>query len=179
MKNYKNVFKLVFIILISLQCYNLGFAQINRIVYTGFDGSVYVKEANSTSWRVHELGSNMNILIPELTKTKVRNIVYTNFEGKTFEPFKSSEPTQSKLTIENTKIPFLLSNFGNGNYLISTKHKSLEVSFELINQVGAVVMNQKNIGHEHKLDISNLSKGIYFIKIYMNDQVYSQKILNE
>lgn len=179
MKNFKNVFKLVFFVLLSLQCYNLGYSQNNKIVYTGFDGTTYVKEANSNSWRVHALGTNMNILIPELTKTKVRNIVYTNFEGKTFEPFKSNEPTQSAVNIENNEIPFLVSNYGNGNFVISTKHKSGAVNFELINQLGAIVRNEKNIVHEYKLDVSNMAKGIYFIKIFINDQVFTHKILNE
>ena len=179
MKNFKNVFKLVFFVLLSLQCYNLGYSQNNKIVYTGFDGSVYVKEANSKCWRVHELGTNMNVLIPELTKTKVRNIVYTNFEGKTFEPFKSNEPSQSAVNIENNEIPFLVSNYGNGNFVISTKHKSGAVNFELINQLGTVVRNDKNISHEFEFNVSSLAKGIYFIKIFINDQVFTHKILNE
>lgn len=175
MKKEKFIYSLLLVLFLLVN--SDSFSQ-NRIEYTSINGTTYVKEANTKSFRVHTVGKDLNLLIPELTKSKFQNIEYTNFEGKTFEPFKSENELNSDILFEKEiQLPFIVKDFGNNNYVISTNHKSDEVFVDIFDNLGSKIKSIGKINHDYNLELSNFSIGVYFLNLKIDGVLYTHKLL--
>lgn len=83
--------------------------------------------------------------------------------------------------IENTNIhDFQLSpNPSNGKFNIIMNSKGVSYGVKIFNTLGNVVYNQNNINSNTAIDLSSLSKGIYFVQVRNNDSfmISSEKMV--
>ena len=70
----------------------------------------------------------------------------------------------------------VLPNPSLGIFTITSNGKCLE-DVEIFNDIGENIYSQKLISDKTEIDLSTVSKGIYFIKIIAEDKTYSQKII--
>jgi hypothetical protein len=61
------------------------------------------------------------------------------------------------------------------NINIELENETFKV--ELLNQIGQVVYTSKEASNKTNIDLSNFSKGLYFLKISTENKVYNKKIV--
>ena len=52
-----------------------------------------------------------------------------------------------------------------------------DVYMELFNSIGEIVYSRKNINANLSIDVSQFTKGIYFMKVYSNSLVSAKKVV--
>lgn len=65
------------------------------------------------------------------------------------------------------------------NSFVTIEVNSNEFDFELSNAIGQTIKENRVTGQNSTIDISNLTKGIYFVKIKVGNQVVVEKIVKE
>jgi hypothetical protein len=63
------------------------------------------------------------------------------------------------------------------NIIVPTEDGTSQFLLELYNSQGQILRHKTYYNNNIRINISDLSKGIYFIKINKQDQVYTQKVL--
>ncbi|MCX6148149.1 MAG: T9SS type A sorting domain-containing protein [Candidatus Kapabacteria bacterium] len=147
----------------------------NKIIYTSVKGSTYVRDSSSKDFRVVKSGSDLNLAIPELTKSKQKNITYTNFNGETYELSDSKQPV--KISQANSEEIYVIKNLGDNSYELELKLVPKNILFEIVNINGNVLLGVEAIPNHYKFDLKNSPEGIYFIKLNIDGRSFSQKII--
>jgi hypothetical protein len=147
----------------------------NKIIYTSVKGSTYVRDSSSKDFRVVKSGSDLNLAIPELTKSKQKNITYTNFNGETYELSDSKQPV--KITQANSEEIYVIKNLGDNSYELELKIVPKSILFEIVNINGNVLLGVEGIPNHYKFDLRNSTDGIYFVKLNIDGRSFSQKII--
>jgi predicted extracellular nuclease len=102
---------------------------------------------------------------------------WTPFAANTFDGIGSFNST---LSIENERLleAFrMYPNPVNGNTLFFTTHK--EASVQIYNVLGKLIKTASISQSNKEIDISNLSKGIYLVKIHMDTKFITKKLIKK
>jgi hypothetical protein len=87
---------------------------------------------------------------------------------------------QEKELVENQEILFLVyPNPSKGNFNILPNDNAVKYTMALYNLQGKLVFSESNRIGEQNIDISNLSKGYYMLKIITEKKVITEKLLIE
>ncbi|MEO5572368.1 MAG: T9SS type A sorting domain-containing protein, partial [Bacteroidia bacterium] len=54
-----------------------------------------------------------------------------------------------------------------------------KIKIEIVNPLGQLILSKNNFDNYCTIDISHFSKGIYFLKVYSEQIIYSQKFIRE
>ena len=147
----------------------------NKVIYTSIKGSTYVRDSSATDFRVIKPGSDLNLAIPELTKSKGTNITYTNFNGEKYELSDSKQPV--KISQANSEEIYVIKNLGDNSYELELKIVPKSILFEIVNINGNVLLGVEGIPNHYKFDLRNSTDGIYFVKLNIDGRSFSQKII--
>jgi hypothetical protein len=147
----------------------------NKVIYTSIKGSTYVRDSSATDFRVIKPGSDLNLAIPELTKSKGTNITYTNFNGEKYELSDSKQPV--KISQANSEEIYVIKNLGDNSYELELKIIPKNILFEIVNINGNVLLGVEGIPNHYKFDLKNSPNGIYFIKLNIDGRSFSKKII--
>lgn len=172
MKLKKNLFVFMLFLIFS-GVSNAGDGS--TIVYTSLKGTVYVRDAGSKHWVVTQPGSDMNLLIPELTKKPAQRIQYTNLQGNTFESVNSSSFVKVDAT---KKIDYYhLINHNNNTFDLFSTIDSQILSYEVYNSVNQFILSDNESKLNYNIDLTKYPKGVYFLKIKTKDKELIEKLL--
>lgn len=167
--------KIVIIIFVFCFAYDMYSQNNNKVIYTSLKGSTYVRDSSSTDFRVVKPGSDLNLAIPELTKSKKTNITYTNFNGEKYELSDSKQPI--KISQTNSDEIYQLKNLGDNSYEIELIIIPTKILFEIVNVNGNVLLGVEGIPNHYKFDLKSSPEGIYFIKLNIDGRSFSKKII--
>ena len=131
---------------------NLGTQFIDTVVTSGNSYTYYIK-ANNTAGSTNNSNGNLSATAPNCSVTSVIGPTNNPFEIKIFP------------------------NPSNGKYYLTAKRLSNKiVSIEIINVLGQVIYSteQKSLSNDYSktINITNVSKGPYFLKITINKKPY-------
>jgi hypothetical protein len=72
---------------------------------------------------------------------------------------------------------YVLPNPSEGEFMVSGSREALYMDVEIYDLGGRVVPFYKNIVGESKVKISGLLEGIYIVKILLEGDIYTQKVV--
>ncbi len=157
-------------------------ADANNAIYIGTDVGVYMRNDTMKNWLYYS--KNMpNVIVSDLKIHPLNHRLVASTFGRALWAYdlphsiKKTDRIKLYYTVDNFKIE----NPARGFLNIKCNVLSVE-SFEadLLNQVGQKVMNLSIIRGENSVPVSTLKRGIYFLKIYTeNETVLVEKIVLE
>ena len=69
-------------------------------------------------------------------------------------------------------------NPSNGNFILSFNgYNETDISFEIIDFTGKQIFSEQNAGRTVKINITNYPNGAYLVKFFVNNKIYTEKII--
>lgn len=152
---------------------------------TNANGVLYFAAGNSSTslWKSDGLASgttNLNVSTPKYL-TYVNGILFfSGYDATNYQELWAINITTGIEENNNNFSPTIYPNPTTGIFQLTTDNiQSAKLELEIYNLLGEKVYmaTKTNVGTNYIIDISNQPKGIYFVKIYDGDKIYSNKIV--